>query len=74
MTAGAEVLVARADGTLVRFTVTRVDRYAKDAFPTPDVYGPTTDPQLRLITCGGRFDRSLRSYPDDVVVYATLAG
>ena len=71
---GAEVLVDRADGTTARFTVTRVARYPKNAFPTAEVYGPTADPQLRLITCGGDFDRSRRSYTDNVVVYADLTG
>jgi hypothetical protein len=69
---GDGVLVTRADGTTLRFTVTRVARYPKSAFPTAEVYGPTADAQLRLITCGGAFDRSRRSYVDDVVVFARL--
>ena len=71
LTAGDEVLVDRADGTTARFVVTRVERHPKDAFPTDAVYGPTPDAQLRLITCGGEFDRSVRSYRDNVVVFAT---
>jgi sortase (surface protein transpeptidase) len=71
LTAGDAVLVTRADGRTVAFTVTRVAAYPKDDFPTAEVYGPTTDPELRLITCGGTFDRSRRSYTDNVVVYAT---
>ncbi|MGY1739926.1 MULTISPECIES: class F sortase [unclassified Blastococcus] len=70
---GDEVLVDRADGTTARFTVTRVERHPKDAFPTDAVYGPTPDAQLRLVTCGGEFDRSQRSYRDNVVVFARLA-
>jgi hypothetical protein len=35
------------------------------------VHAPTTGPSLRLITCGGPFDRSVRSYEDNVVVYAS---
>ena len=46
----------------MRFTVTRVARYAKDAFPATEVYGPTPGAELRLITCGGAFDRAARSY------------
>jgi hypothetical protein len=68
---GDPVLVERADGTTVRFTVTRVARYAKGAFPAAEVYGPTPDAQLRLITCGGVFDRAARSYTDNLVVYAS---
>jgi hypothetical protein len=69
---GDPVLVERADGTTVRFTVTRVARYPKDAFPAAAVYGPTPDAQLRLITCGGTFDRTARSYRDNVVVDAVV--
>jgi hypothetical protein len=67
---GDVVLVDRADGSTVSFTVTAVDSYPKDAFPTDRVYAPTPSPELRLITCGGTFDRSVRSYEDDVVVSA----
>jgi hypothetical protein len=70
--AGDPVSVVRADGTTVRFTVTRVARYPKGDFPTAEVYAPTPGPELRLITCGGVFDRTARSYLDDVVVYAAL--
>jgi hypothetical protein len=72
LAAGAEVLVDRADGTTARFVVTRVERHPKDDFPTDEVYGPTPEAQLRLITCGGGFDRSQRSYRDNVVVFAQL--
>ncbi|SFL51316.1 class F sortase [Geodermatophilus ruber] len=67
---GDDVLVDRADGTTVRFTVTGTSRYPKDAFPTAAVYGPTPRAELRLITCGGDFDRDRRSYADNVVVTA----
>jgi hypothetical protein len=67
---GDEVTVERADGSVERFAVTRVVHAPKDAFPTADVYGPTADAQLRLITCGGRFDRAAGSYVDNVVAFA----
>jgi hypothetical protein len=68
---GDRLYVRRADGTLAVFRVTSVDTYPKDHFPTRSVYGPTPDPELRLITCGGTFDPSLRSYLSNVVVYAS---
>jgi sortase (surface protein transpeptidase) len=71
---GDRVYVGRADGTVAVFTVTSVQMYAKDRFPTAAVYGPVPDAELRLITCGGTFDRSSRSYLSNVVVYARLAG
>jgi hypothetical protein len=67
---GDTVQVTRSDGRDVGFRVTRVAQYPKDDFATDEVYGPTTGPELRLITCGGTFDPSRRSYRDNVVVYA----
>ncbi|GAA4747839.1 hypothetical protein GCM10023328_32800 [Modestobacter marinus] len=71
LTAGDEVVVTGSDGRPVTFTVTRVAAHPKDDFPTEEVYGPTTGAELRLVTCGGDFDRSRRSYTDNVVVLAT---
>ncbi|GAA4578166.1 hypothetical protein GCM10023176_53540 [Micromonospora coerulea] len=39
-------------------------------FPTARVYGPTPGPELRLVTCGGEFDRRRGHYRDNVVVFA----
>lgn len=69
---GDEIVVARADGTSARFTVTGVLRVPKAAFPTAAVYGPVAGSELRLITCGGRFDPATGSYTDNVVVFARL--
>jgi len=71
---GDRIYVGRADGTMAVFTVTRVKKFAKDDFPTAAVYGPVPDAELRLITCGGVFDRSLGSYLSNVVVFARLTG
>jgi hypothetical protein len=69
LTAGDQIEVERG-GETVRFRVIRTAWYPKNEFPTDQVYGPTPDRQLRLITCGGVFDRTLRSYRDNLVVYA----
>lgn len=69
---GEQAKVGRADGRTAVFTVYRVERYAKAEFPTDQVYGDTTDPELRLITCGGAFDRASGNYLDNVVVFARL--
>jgi len=68
---GDKIYVKRADGTLVEFRVTLVQIYLKDRFPTQAVYGPTPDPELRLITCGGTFDYATHHYLSNIVVYAT---
>ncbi|MCD2188139.1 class F sortase [Actinomycetospora soli] len=65
-----EFTVTRDDGRVITYKVNSVRQYPKDAFPSQDVYGPTTRPEMRLITCGGPFDDSARSYRDNTVVYA----
>ena len=69
LVAGDRIEVVRG-GETVTFTVTSTAWYPKSRFPTEAVYGATPDRQLRLITCGGVFDHSLRSYKDNLVVYA----
>lgn len=67
---GTVVSVTTGSGAPVRFRVVRVDRYAKAAFPTDVVYAPTGSVELRLVTCGGRFDPRTGHYEDNVVVRA----
>ncbi len=69
---GNRVEVTRADGRVAVFTVESVERVAKDRFPTRRVYGPLDHAGLRLVTCGGAFDRTKRSYRDNIIVYAAL--
>jgi sortase (surface protein transpeptidase) len=70
---GDQVTVTRADGSVAGFTVRSVIERAKTSFPGAAVYGPTSTPELRLITCGGRFERSSGSYRDNVIAFARLA-
>ena len=69
---GDRVEVFREDDTVAVFSVDRVGRFAKDAFPTEAVYGPTPDGQIRLITCGGVFNEEKRTYDDNIVVFGHL--
>ncbi|MEC3981578.1 class F sortase [Amycolatopsis sp. H20-H5] len=71
---GDRIAVARKDGKTADFVVTKVDKVPKDTFPTDAVYGDTADAQLRLITCGGVFDRASHNYLDNIIVYAQLTG
>lgn len=67
---GDEIRVLDPDGEEVVFAVRAMEQHAKDAFPTDRVYRATQGPELRLITCGGVFDRDERSYRDNIIVYA----
>lgn len=70
---GSEIHVDRTDGSTATFRVSGHSQVPKTRFPTELVYGATLEPSLRLVTCGGEFDRSLGSYLDNVIVYAEPA-
>lgn len=56
------------------FVVTGAEQVKKNEFPTDRVYGvDTTEPELRLITCGGDFDRRSGHYEDNYIVSARAA-
>ena len=70
--AGDEIEVIDDHDNVQTFVVVESETYDKNAFPTERVYGNTEGPTLRLITCGGDFDQSARSYRSNVVVYAEV--
>ncbi|MEU7786128.1 class F sortase [Amycolatopsis sp. NPDC049159] len=74
LAAGDRVAIARKDGTTATFEVTKVHQVPKKDFEGEGVYDDTPGPELRLITCGGVFDRNARNYVDNIVVYAKLVG
>jgi sortase (surface protein transpeptidase) len=70
--AGDRVYVTLADGRVATFAVDGVQKVAKDAFPTASIYGKADYPSLRLVTCGGPFDKATGHYVDNIIVYAHL--
>ena len=69
---GDRIAVGRAGGEARSFVVERVERRPKQALPTERIWNGTRRPVLRLITCGGSFDRATGHYRDNVIVYASL--
>jgi len=71
---GETLRVARSDGSTAEFTVEDVAMVTAKRFDARRVYGARTGgrAELRLITCGGRFDRKTRTYSANVVVSAYL--
>ena len=69
---GDRIDVRLANGITAVFRVTGVRQYAKSRFPAKTIYGTAGFPALRLITCGGTFDYSTRSYLSSTVVFASL--
>ncbi|WFF06790.1 class F sortase [Micromonospora sp. WMMD1076] len=72
LVAGDTIVVARQDGSTATFTVREVGSYPKTAFPAAQVYGPSDVPALRVVTCGGVFDKTTGSYLNNIVVYAPM--
>ncbi|MFJ6700560.1 class F sortase [Streptomyces sp. NPDC091272] len=72
LTPGMKINVTRADDRTARFTIDSVNVYDADDFPNDKVYADTGRPELRLITCGGGFDKKLQRYRGNVVVTAHL--
>lgn len=64
--------VLRADGGTASFVVDSAETFAKDRFPNRRVYGDTGRAEVRLITCAGDYDRTVRDYKDNLVVFAHL--
>ncbi|MBO4272005.1 class F sortase [Microbispora triticiradicis] len=71
---GDTIEVTRMDGTVAVFTVGGVEQADKQTFPTSRVYGQAADAELRLITCGGSYNRTTGHYTDNVIVYALMTG
>lgn len=71
LTAGDTVSVSDVEGGVTSYQVTEVVTVEKADFPTARVFGAVPGDELRLITCGGYFDRDVGHYDKNVVVFAT---
>ncbi|MFC8225918.1 class F sortase [Streptomyces sp. NPDC057287] len=71
--AGNTVDITREDGSVATFEVDSVETFSKADFPDERVYADKGTAQLRLITCGGVYDKKKKDYEDNVVVFAHLA-
>jgi len=72
---GATITVTAQDGTAHEFIVDSVEFIDKDSLPqeAPRIFTHRGPYRLVLITCGGAFDESLRSYESNVVITALPA-
>jgi hypothetical protein len=70
---GDRVTVATSPPAHFTYAVENVKSYPAGSAPTAEIFGPSSDPVLTLITCAGRPD-SRGDYPDRLVVRARAAG
>lgn len=66
---GEQITVGR-DGEQIEYRIESVTQYNKFELPIGDLFAEDGREQLVLITCGGSFNPSVRSYDDNVVVVA----
>ncbi|MEU7067067.1 class F sortase [Streptomyces sp. NPDC046161] len=73
---GDKVGVVRADGSVAEFTIEDVRVYERAGFDPQKAYGPKVAgrAELRLVTCGGTYDKKAKEYSANVVVAAYLTG
>ncbi|MER5931292.1 class F sortase [Streptomyces sp. NPDC002054] len=71
---GDKVRVVRSDGSVVEFTIEAVRVYERRHFDAHKAYGPRVPgrAELRLVTCGGTYDKVAKEYTANVVVSAYL--
>jgi sortase (surface protein transpeptidase) len=67
--AGDVVTILAADGTEQRWAVTARTQHRKTDLP-PELFARSGAPVLALVTCGGPFDATVRSYRDNVIIWA----
>lgn len=70
---GTLVTVQREGAAPVTFRVTGVELMAKDAFDGASVFRRDGPPELKLVTCGGRWLDEQQDYGDNVIVTAVPA-
>ena len=73
LTPGTLVRVQREGAPPLTFRVTGVELMAKDAFDGASIFRRDGPPQLKLVTCGGRWLDEQQDYGDNVIVTAVPA-
>lgn len=74
MRPGAKIFVQLSSGRTAIFETYSIALFAKAKFPTDRVFGYTSWPTLRLITCGGVFDPKTGHYLGNIVAFASYIG
>ena len=67
---GDTITIELDDGVRQQFEVAARKSYARDELPRQRIFGSDGPPMLTLVTCGGGFNETERSYDSNVVVFA----
>ena len=69
---GNQIIVVMSTGKRYTYRMDSSSVVKKALFPSKEVYGPTPDAQLRIITCNLPFDTVSHTYTNNLVIFATL--
>ncbi len=71
---GDSVMVRRANGSVLEFSVVKAVLYPNADFPAVRVYAAQSLRRLNLVTCAGSFDANRGGYQSNLVVYTRRVG
>ncbi len=69
---GDGIRVYDRSGDVATFVVDSSELTLKSELPTERIWNETLEPVIRLVTCGGEFDRSTGHYLSNTIVYGHL--
>lgn len=69
---GDEILVDGENGETLTFVVKDKQAYPYDQAPIREIFGPSNNNRLNLITCTGLYNRSTQNHEERLVVYTEL--
>lgn len=69
---GETVTITDADGRKMVFEIQKKVSYETDEAPIEEIFGPSDDRMINLITCTGDYNRSIGSHEERLVVTAEL--
>jgi LPXTG-site transpeptidase (sortase) family protein len=72
MKPGDEFYVYRSSGTRATFVVVSTETVLKTKLPTKKIWNDTQESVIRLVTCGGQWDKDSGHYLSNVIVYGKL--
>jgi LPXTG-site transpeptidase (sortase) family protein len=70
--AGDKIILTNQAGKQLTFEVVDKQVYPYNDAPLQQIFGPSPQAHLNLITCGGTFDRASQNYNKRLVVYTRL--
>jgi sortase (surface protein transpeptidase) len=70
---GDAIFVYGTEEDVALFLVDSIELVPKTQFPSARVWSDTKEPVIRLVTCGGEYDRASGHYLANLIVYGHLA-